>query len=147
MPGMTSPLTIDDGSAFGARAARHLREDPVVWLTTVSPGGTPAPNPVWFLWDGADTVRMYSLPDAARVTHLRQNPKVSLNFAGDGRGGDIVVLTATAEPAPDDPPADRDAVYVAKYAEHIRRIGLTPEQFAARYSLPVVLTLTRLRGH
>ncbi len=144
---MTMPLTIDESTPFGARAARHLREDPVVWLTTVSASGAPTPNPVWFLWDGAATVRIHSLPDAARIRHLTANPRVSLNFAGDGSGGDIVVLAAQAQPAPDDPRADQDPQYLAKYADHLPRIGLTPQMFAARYNLPVRLTLTRLRGH
>lgn len=140
-------LQIDESSAFGARAAGHLRGDIVVWLTTVSPGGTPSPNPVWFLWDGEATVRMYSLPDAARVRHLSANPRVSLNFAGNGRGGDIVVLNGTAAQRREDPPADEDPEYVTKYAGHISRIGLTPRSFAQRYSLPLTVSLTRLRGH
>ena len=140
-------LQIDESSAFGARSAGHLRGDIVVWLTTVSPGGTPSPNPVWFLWDGAATVRVYSLPGAARVRHLSANPRVSLNFAGDGRGGDIVVLNGTAALRPEDPPADDDPEYLTKYAGHISRIGLTPRTFAQRYSLPLTISLTRLRGH
>jgi PPOX class probable F420-dependent enzyme len=140
-------LRIDESTEFGARAVRHLREDPVVWLTTVGDRGVPSPNPVWFLWDGASTVLVYSLPRADRVRHLRARPAVSLNFAGDGAGGDIVVLSGTAAPAPDDPAADAVAEYVAKYADAIPRIGLTPRTFAERYSLPVRITLTRLRGH
>jgi PPOX class probable F420-dependent enzyme len=137
---------IDESTDFGARAARHLREEIVVWLTTVTPRGLPLPNPVWFLWDGADTVAMYSMP-GARVRNVEANPLVSLNFAGDGGGGDIVVLSGTAAIDGDAPGADRDDDYVAKYSEHITRIGYTPEQFAARYSVPVRIELTRLRGH
>ena len=140
-------LRIDEGGEFGARAARHLREDPVVWLTTVGAGGAPSPNPVWFLWDGTATVRVFSLPDAARVRHVQANPMVTLNFAGDGGGGDVVVLSGTAELRPDDAPADAVPEYLTKYAEHISRIGLTPRTFAERYSLPISITLTRLRGH
>src|SRR4051812_23080254 len=72
---------IDRDTEFGARVARHLREDVVVWLTSVSPSGAPLPAPVWFVWDGAESVLMYSMP-GARVRNLRANPKVSLNFAG-----------------------------------------------------------------
>jgi PPOX class probable F420-dependent enzyme len=146
----TSPsggLRIDEGGQFGARAARHLRDDPVVWLTTVGAAGAPSPNPVWFLWDGAATVRLFSLPEAARVRHVAANPHVSLNFPGDGQGGDIVVLNGTAELRPEDPQADRVPGYLAKYAGHIARIGLTPTTFARRYSLPITITLSRLRGH
>jgi PPOX class probable F420-dependent enzyme len=137
---------IDESTDFGARAARHLREEIVVWLTTVTPRGLPLPNPVWFVWDGDDTVTMYSMP-GARARNIEANPLVSLNFTGDGRGGDIVVLSGEARIDHDAPPAGSDEGYVAKYSEHISRIGQTPETFGARYSVPVRIELTRLRGH
>ena len=59
---------IDQGTEFGARVARHLREEIVVWMTTVTPAGSPLPSPVWFLWDGAESVVMYSMPGAAPAT-------------------------------------------------------------------------------
>ena len=140
-------FTIDESTEFGARAARHLREDPVVWLTTVGASGAPAPNPVWFLWDGADTVLVWNLPTAARVAHVAANPRVALNFGGDGGGGDIVVLAGTAVHDPARPSAADVPEYVVKYAEHIPRIGHTPQSFAAMYSAPLVVTLERIRGH
>lgn len=137
---------IDERTEFGARAARHLREDVVVWLTTVTPSGAPLPSPVWFLWDGAASVVMYSMP-GARTRNLAANPRVTLNFAGDGGGGDIVVLAGTAAVVGTAPGADANAGYVAKYADHITRLGLTPAQFAQRYSEPVHIELTGIRGH
>jgi PPOX class probable F420-dependent enzyme len=89
---------------------------------------------------------MYSLP-GARVRNLKANPRVTLNFAGDGQGGDIVVLSGRAAVDSDAPPADTAADYRAKYDGHIARIGQTPETFAERYSVPVRITLTGLRGH
>ena len=118
---------IDESSEFGARAARHLREEIVVWLTTVSPRGAPLPMPVWFVWDGADSVRVYS-QRGARVRNIEANRHVTLNFAGDGRGGDIVVLSGSAAVDADAPPADRAADYRAKYDAHIARIGMTPSR-------------------
>ena len=59
---------------------------------------------------------MFSQP-GARQRNIEANPRVSLNFAGDGRGGDIVVLSGRAtieEPSP-----ERVEAYVEKYAEHI----------------------------
>jgi PPOX class probable F420-dependent enzyme len=138
-------MVFDDTSDFGARAARHLREEIVVWLTTVSPRGAPLPMPVWFIWDGDESVSVYSQP-GARVRNLESNPHVSLNFSGDGRGGDIVVLSGTAT-LDRDARADADEAYVAKYADHIARIGHTPESFADNYSVPVRIRLGRLRGH
>lgn len=135
---------VDEGTELGARVARHLREDIVVWMTTVTPAGEPVPMPVWFFWDGGESVRMYSRR-SPRVRNIEANPHVSLNFAGDGRGGDVVVLSGTATAAGDMPPADRDADYLAKYRDHITRIGMTPETFAQAYEVPVRIQLTRVR--
>jgi PPOX class probable F420-dependent enzyme len=137
---------VDEGTEFGARVARHLRQEIVVWMTTVKPAGEPVPMPVWFFWDGDESVRMYSRR-SPRVRNVEANPHVSLNFAGDGRGGDVVVLSGRATADPDMPPADQDADYVAKYRDHIARIGMTPETFAQAYEVPVRIQLTRVRGH
>ena len=136
---------VDEGTEFGARVARHLREEIVVWMTTVAPAGGPVPMPVWFLWDGDETVRVYSRR-SPRLRNIEANPHVSLNFAGDGGGGDIVVLSGTATADPALPPANEDADYVTKYRDHIARIGLTPETFALRSEIPVRIQLTRVRG-
>jgi PPOX class probable F420-dependent enzyme len=137
---------IDESTEFGARAAQRLREEVVAWLTSVTPAGAPLPNPVWFLWDGDETVTMHSMP-GARVRNIEANPHVALNFAGDGRGGDIVVFSGRATVDLDAPPASADQDYLAKYEQQIGRIGMTPETFAERYSVPLRIQLTRLRGH
>jgi PPOX class probable F420-dependent enzyme len=138
---------IDESTDFGTRVARHLREDRVAWLTTVTPGGAPLPSPVWFWWDGEETVRVFSLADAARVRNVGANPKVSLNFAGDGSGGDIVILSGRATVDDGGEPANRLAPYVEKYAWGFERLAITPEQFAQRYSTPVRIRITYVRGH
>jgi PPOX class probable F420-dependent enzyme len=138
-------MMIDESTEFGARVARHLREDTVVWLTTVTPSGAPLPSPVWFWWDGEETVRVFSLPDTGRVRAVRNNPKVSLNFPGNGQGGDIVVLSGEATVGDDS--AAQHAEYAEKYAPGFQRLGLTAEQFAAKYSAPLVIRLTKVRGH
>jgi PPOX class probable F420-dependent enzyme len=137
---------LDLSSDFGARAAGHLRKETVVWLTTVTPKGAPLPSPVWFLWDGEESVLMYSMP-SARIANLQANPRVTLNFAGDGHGGDIVVLSGAATVDRELPRADANELYLSKYREGIARIGSTPEAFAQRYSEPVRIRLTGLRGH
>jgi len=142
---MDEPL-VDPETEFGARVIRHLREEIVIWLTTVTPSGAPLPSPVWFLWDGERTVAVYSMP-GARIRNLAANPRVSLNFAGDGRGGDVVVLSGRASVLTDGGPADQDEAYLAKYADQIARLGMTPRSFAERYVVPLRIHLTRARGH
>jgi PPOX class probable F420-dependent enzyme len=138
-------MVVDEGTDCGARTARHLREDIVVWLTTVTPRFAPLPSPVWFLWDGAAQVIVYSM-QSSRVRNIESNPRVTLNFGGNGRGGDIVGLSARARAAPDVPAADASPKYIEKYDAHIERIGMTPATFAAKYSVPVEIELTGLRG-
>ena len=136
---------IDEGTEFGARVARRLREETVVWLTTVTPAGAPLPRPVGFLWDGAEVVSMYSQP-GARVRNIAANPKVTLNFDGDGLGGDIVVLSGMAHVDANAPSADANRAWLEKYTAQIERFGMTPASYAARFSVPVRIRLTRLDG-
>lgn len=136
---------IDQGTEFGARVARRLREESVVWLTTVTPAGAPLPRPVGFVWDGGELVSVYSQP-GARVRNISATPKVTLNFDGDGQGGDIVVLAGTAHVDADAPGADADPGYLEKYTAQLERIGMTPASFAARFSVPIRIRLARLDG-
>ena len=86
---------IDERTEFGARVAWHLREETVVWLTTV----TPSVRRSHGRWDSCGTAARTSpvQPARARIRNIGRNPKVTLNFRGDPNGGDIVVLSATAE--------------------------------------------------
>ena len=136
---------IDEGTEFGARVARRLREESVVWLTTVTPSGAPLPRPVGFVWDGGEVVSIYSQP-GARVRNLTANPKVTLNFDGDGQGGDIVVLAGTAHVDADAVSADADPAYLEKYSAQLERFGMTPASFAERFSVPIRIRLTRVDG-
>jgi PPOX class probable F420-dependent enzyme len=139
-------MRIDTGSEFGGRAARRLKDELIYWLVTVGPDGTPQPSPVWALWDG-EALLIYSQPDTPKLRNIANQPRVAVHLDGDGRGGDIVIVTGNARVAPDTPPADRIPEYVAKYREGLRRIGMTAESFARAYPVAVRVTLTRLRGH
>jgi PPOX class probable F420-dependent enzyme len=139
-------MQIDTSTPFGQRVGRRLNEELIAWLTTVRPDGTPEPSPVWFLWDGAACL-IYSRPNTPKLRNIDRSPRVSLNLDGDRRGGDIVVMTGQARIDPDAPSADRVGAYVAKYAERIKGIGLTPDRFAQAYSVAIRFTPERLRGH
>ncbi|MFZ1995482.1 MAG: TIGR03667 family PPOX class F420-dependent oxidoreductase [Solirubrobacteraceae bacterium] len=136
---------IDESTEFGARVARHLREETVVWLTTVTPSGAPLPRPVGFLWDGGETVWVYSQP-GARIRNIARNPKVALNFRGNADGSDIVVLSGTAEVDESGPRAAENAAWVAKYATEWERAGMAAESFAQRFSVPVRIRIGAIHG-
>jgi PPOX class probable F420-dependent enzyme len=142
----TDTLATVETSEFAARTAKHLREDPVIWVTTVGPGGLPAPNPVWFLWDGADTIRLFAMPQTVRVRNLRKNSRVSLNLAGDALGVQVCVLTGTAELDEGGAPALAYPDFVSKYEEWFPRVMKTPVSYSEDYSVPIVVNLSRVRG-
>lgn len=138
----------DPSTPFGERVARRLRDERLIWLTTVDARGTPQPAPVWFLWDEAtSTILIYSRSDAKRQAHIQQNSRVSLNFDGNGSGGDIIVITGQAQMSTDDPPADQSPNYVEKYRNFIVRSFSTPEQFASIYSVALRIHPSAIRGH
>src|SRR5215213_4302776 len=132
------PLHLDTSTDFGARVARRLRDDEIIWLTTVGRDGTPQPNPVWFHWDG-ESFLIFSQPNQAKLRHVAANPRVSLNLQTDQTGGNVVVFTGEARLAESAPPPARLTAYLTKYAEGIGRIGMMPEQMAATYSVPILI--------
>ncbi len=136
---------IDLNTEFGARVARRLDQEIVIWLTTVRADGTPQPSPVWFWWDGT-TFLIYSRPHTPKLRNIADRPRVALNFDSDKQGGDIVVFSGDALIDPNAPPADQLSPYLDKYREGIKDIGMTPSQFAQEYSVAIRVTPTHLRG-
>jgi len=138
----------DSSTPFGERVARRLRDERLIWFTTVDAKGMPQPTPVWFLWDETNsTMLIYSRADAKRLVHLQQNPRVALNFDGNGTGGDIIVITGEARVSTDDPPADRLPIYAEKYRDFIARRYETPEKFASIYPIALRIRPISVRGH
>jgi PPOX class probable F420-dependent enzyme len=142
---MANDIFPDPSTTAGKRVRERLSGEIVLWLTTVGADGTPQPNPVWFLWEGEDSVLVYNRADANRVTHVKHRPRVSLNFDGNGSGGDIVVMTGDAELLDDFPPADEYQPYADKYAERIQRTFGSVENFARQYPVPMRIRITRVR--
>jgi PPOX class probable F420-dependent enzyme len=135
----------DTTTEFGQRVERRLAEELVIWLVTTDRGGTPQPKPVWFIREG-ESLLIYSQPDTAKVRHVQERPQVALNFNTDAEGDDVIVLLGTAAIDPSAPPANRHAAFGAKYAQAIPGINMTPEQFAASYSVAIRVTLKKVRG-
>jgi PPOX class probable F420-dependent enzyme len=135
----------DPRTPFGQRVHRRLEEDLVVWLTTVGSDLTPQPNPVWFLWEG-DSLLVYNAAGARRLEHVRTRPRVSVNFEGDRRGGDIIVITATARVSEQEPPPHQHAAYVAKYGRRMEGVSGSLEKFSREYPVPLRIRPLRVRG-
>lgn len=136
---------IDTSTDFGQRVAQRLASEQVAWLTTVDGAGVPQPAPIWFLWDG-ETALIYSQPKQAKIRNVERSGQASLNFNSDFHGGDVVVLTGKAEIDASAPPADQNPAYVEKYADGFASINMSPEAFAATYSVALRVTPTKVRG-
>jgi PPOX class probable F420-dependent enzyme len=138
---MSSDVLPDASTPFGER----VRDDVVVWLTTVGDDGAPQPNPVWFPWD-RETFLVYNRADAQRLRHVRARPRVALNFDGNGRGGDIVVVVGRAELTIGEPASHEVPQYVAKYGERMRTIAGSLEGFSLAYPVPMRIHPLKVRG-
>lgn len=137
-------MAIDTTTDFGVRVHARLANEQIIWLTTVSADGTPQPNPVWFIWDGA-TVQLFTEPNVAKVVNIRRNPRVSLSFNSTPDGGDVVILTGDATIIDAMEPTLVDK-YAEKYAAGIANLGLTRDSMLAQYSAIISVTPTKIRG-
>jgi PPOX class probable F420-dependent enzyme len=138
-------FTIDTSSGFGKRIARQLDDERVVWLTTVGKSGTPAPNPVWFLWHDNE-ILISSQPNQAKLHNLAANPRLTVNFNATHTGGDVGVISGTA--VIDSAPISGAALaaYNTKYVDDITGLGMTTDQFHESYSVLIRITPDKLRG-
>lgn len=130
---------------LNSRAEQRLRDELIIWLTTVSPSGQPQTSAVWFLWDGAEFL-VYSQPNTARTRNIEAQPRVSLNLDGDGQGGSVVTIEGMARIDLEAPPSTEVPDYSTKYRNKIAGGGWTPESFAADYPVPIRITPTRARS-
>jgi len=123
-----------------------LREDPVVWLSSVQPDGRPHLVPVWFHWDG-ERIVAFSKPHARKVDNLRGQPSVMLAVGTPGPDFEVELIEATAELPEESAASLIPAGFGAKYRELLRRAGLTVQRYAEVYSQPIVLRPTRFLGY
>lgn len=137
---------IDLTTEFGRAVERHLREEYVICLTTVDSHLAPQPRPVWYIWEN-NSILVFSKPDAYKVKHIQERPKVALHFNTDETGDrHVMVLTGEAVVDTDCPPADQVPVYLEKYRAGILDLGMTPESFSAEYSTPIRIDPSKVRG-
>jgi PPOX class probable F420-dependent enzyme len=119
----------------------RLTSDHDGWLTTVAKSGQPVPRLIWFYFDGAK-LTVYSMPQAAKVAHIKARPKVSLNLNSDGNGGGIIVVAGIATVDATDVDCREDERYWTKYSEAAKKFGLT--EAMAEYSTRLTITPTKV---
>jgi PPOX class probable F420-dependent enzyme len=126
---------------FTQEVSSRLASDHYGWLTTVAKSGRPVPRLVWFYFDGTE-VTVYSMPQAAKVAHIKSRPEVSLNLDSDGNGGGIIVVGGTATVDATDVDGREDGPYWEKYGADAANFGLT--EAIAAFSTRLKIAPTRV---
>ena len=119
----------------------RLTADHCGWLTTVAKSGQPVPRLVWFYFDGAE-LSVYSMPQAAKVAHIKARPQVSLNLDSDGNGGGVIVVAGIATIDATDVDGREDKPYWDKYRADAEQEGLT--DLMANFTTRLKITPTKV---
>src|SRR5947209_16378723 len=75
-------MMADQTKPNNAHVDQRLREEPIIWFTTVRADGRPHTVPVWFLWDG-ETFLIFSQPGNLKIRNLQRNPHITLALPPD----------------------------------------------------------------
>ncbi|WP_353649060.1 pyridoxamine 5'-phosphate oxidase family protein [Nakamurella sp. A5-74] len=124
--------------------AARLHSNLIAWFTTVRDDGQPTTIPVWFL-AREDDVLMFTRPGTRKLRNLSLNPRAVLGLDVTDIGRDNVRIEGVVNIAPDELPADRNPAYLAKYTERIGAMFDDAAAFSAAFSVPLVLTPSRVR--
>jgi PPOX class probable F420-dependent enzyme len=121
---------------------QRLREEPIIWFTTVRADGRPHTVPVWFLWDG-ETFLIFSQPGNLKIRNVQRNPHITLALDGTKQGGDVVTVEGEAELLGE--PSRNMSVpgYGEKYASMIQAMGADLERLVEDYSQPIRIKPTK----
>ena len=120
----------------------RLSSDKYVWLTTVAKSGQPVPRLVWFFFDGTE-ITVYSMPNAAKLPHIKARPRVSLNLDSDGNGRGTVVVAGEASIDEVDADPIADEKYQSKYRDYAVSMGMT-EEFLAAFSTRLKISIDKV---
>lgn len=125
-----------------AHIDQRLREELIIWLSSVRPDGRPHSVAVWFLWTGQE-ILIFSKPEQQKIRNLRHNPHVTLALDNTNLGADVIVLDGTAELVDDPTISANLPEYVKKYQARLARMRLDGPAMAALYSQTIRVTPTK----
>lgn len=132
----------DQAKPNNAHVEQRLREELMVWFTTVRADGRPHTVPVWFLWDG-DAFLIFSQPGNLKIRNLQRNPHVTLALDGTKQGEDVVIVEGEAELLSEPSRNVIVPAYGEKYASEIQAIGVAADAFLDDYSQPIRIKPTK----
>ena len=132
----------DQTKPNNAHVEQRLREEPIIWFTTVRADGRPHTVPVWFLWDG-ETFLIFSQPGNLKIRNLQRNPHITLALDGTKQGGDVVTVEGEAELLSEPSRNILVPAFGEKYASMIKTMGVDTEGLVEDYSQPIRIKPTK----
>jgi PPOX class probable F420-dependent enzyme len=108
----------------------------------VAKSGQPVPRLIWFYFDGSDVI-VYSEPNAAKVRHIKNQPRVSMNLDSDGNGAGIIIVGGNAAVDAEGANPLKDERYRAKYGEYATSLGFT-EEFLSAYNTRLKISVDKV---
>jgi len=123
----------------------RLEQEKVVWLTTVTRSGAPAPNPVWFVLDGDDIV-IHSDPRSRKVANIERQPEVTVHTNSDRDGGDFHVFRGTATLTHGHKPSTAPGFLDKYHADIVGPLATTVEAIDATYDTEIRVRVRSVRG-
>ena len=129
----------DQTKPNNAHVDQRLREEPMIWFTSVRADGRPHTVPVWFVWDG-ETFLIFSQPGNVKLRNVQRNPHITLALDGTKQGTDVVIVEGEAEILSE--PRNM-LVYGEKYASLIKAVGADPERMVADFSQQIRIKPTK----
>ena len=102
-------------------------------LATVSPGGRPQSNPMWFLWDGQQ-LRFTHTNTRRKFRQLADNPHLAISVVDPANPARYIEVRATVDRIEDDP----TGAFYATLSERYGRGGQPPPDAPTR----VMITAT-----
>lgn len=123
----------------------RLREDLIIWLTTVSPSGKPHTVPVWFEWDG-ESVLIFSQPETRKIRDLKQNTSVALALETRDEGEEVIFFEGAAELLAQSTSELMTTAYIEKYAHLFPRIESSPEKMSVEYTQAIRVSLDKVKA-
>lgn len=124
-----------------AHIDQRLRDNIIIWLSSVRANGRPHIAAVWFLWDGSH-IPIFS-QDNQKMRNLRQNPDVALALDDTKEGDDVITIEGTAELVDDPAIKPTLPAYAEKYDDKLKEMGRTAEQMSASYNQAIRITPTK----
>lgn len=135
---------LDLSTEFGTRVNIRLIEEEVIWFTTVSPNGTPTPNPLWFFWDG-EVIIVYSQPESFRVRNIKLNSKVAIHLDGaDVLGNNVIIMNGDASLHPGCTKIHPG--FLEKYIHLESSLNMKVDEMIAAYSVEIRVKPLKVRG-